>query len=195
MNRRWPTKPRQSPSRSPAVEMFRPPGRTGIAVARRERSYVPLPCVFLPPGDSITGPSLSRLRLALRRHRLLYLWYPHPAHVHVRAHESPAKSDLYERLGLTKRDPARRLPLGRWCTHAHWGLARGAAVPPQAAATSSPASWAPRSDRLGPTPIARRDGVVPGRPKPGSPTDSPSELDFTTVWAVTPARRVPVPST
>jgi hypothetical protein len=101
MRREWPTKPKETPPRQHLHGLFYPPANPGWTPPP-ERAYLPLPCVFRPPTDLGHGPAIKTLHRALERHRLLFLWYSHPAHMHVPGYESPDKGDLYNRPDLSQ---------------------------------------------------------------------------------------------
>lgn len=104
MARKWPTSlPPLPPEAAGPVRFFQPPPNydpTAPPTPSPQPAWLPLPLHFRVDPDPSPSRPLEALQRALRRHRLLFLWYAHPRHVDVPADLTPDKGDLYDRLNL-----------------------------------------------------------------------------------------------
>ena len=70
----------------------------------------PLPIEFVFP-CAPAAPTVRSIEVALRRHRLLFLWLANPSHVHVPLDLTPGKERLHDLIGLDLAAPPQRLPV------------------------------------------------------------------------------------
>lgn len=82
---------------------FLPPDPNAPQAAPLPRQFLPLPNEFDIGEPMPHLPPMAALQGAMLRHRLLFLWYAHPAHAHVSGEQTPDKGDLYDALGLEVR--------------------------------------------------------------------------------------------